>query len=64
MFLCCRFSVKSEIKLINLGKPKYMLWAGNTGHSWKRAVYITVFEVVFAILVGGIFYRILLLLGI
>jgi ferrous iron transport protein B len=31
---------------------------------WKRAVYITVFEIVFAIVIGGLSYRILLLLGI
>jgi ferrous iron transport protein B len=31
---------------------------------WKRATYITIFEVVFAILVGGVFFRLLLLLGI
>ena len=31
---------------------------------WKKATFITIFEVVFAILVGGIAYRILLFLGI
>ncbi len=31
---------------------------------WKRALYITVFEIAFAIVAGGIFYRLLLLLGI
>ena len=30
---------------------------------WRRAVFITVFEIVFAIFVGGIAYRILLLTG-
>ncbi|MBN1896429.1 MAG: ferrous iron transport protein B [Candidatus Aenigmarchaeota archaeon] len=29
----------------------------------KRAVYITIFEVAFAILIGGLFFRLLLLLG-
>ncbi len=31
---------------------------------WKRALYITVFEVAFAVVVGGLFFRLLLLLGI
>lgn len=31
---------------------------------WKKALYVTVFRIAFAIVVGGIFYRILMLLGV
>ena len=31
---------------------------------WKKAIFITVFEIIFATLVGGVTYRILLLLGV
>ncbi|MFH1234071.1 MAG: ferrous iron transport protein B [Candidatus Diapherotrites archaeon] len=31
---------------------------------WQRALYITVFEIVFAIIIGGLFFRLLLFLGV